>query len=119
MGSGGLRTRGSVTRKVSKRTYVSRYVQLRHCGGNDVGHFGDGSDFERGTDNDNEVGGVDVMLCQPIVEFVRQVFTEEGNVGLFLSDVSSLFISRNILHTFITPAISVSGCSSSPLVLSS
>jgi len=57
-------------------------VDLRGVGWEEGGDFGDGGNFQGGSDDDDEVGFLSVVVDEPVVEGLGEVFAEEGDVGL-------------------------------------
>ena len=62
--------------------HVSRDKDLRHTRRHEVRNLGDGSDFERCSDDDNEVCVVLVMVREAVVESVWEIFAKECDIRL-------------------------------------
>lgn len=61
--------------------------------GKEALHLGDRGDFHRCANDDDQINYSGIMLCESVEEAVRQLLTEESNVGLEQS------VSRTLART--------------------
>lgn len=91
----GLRPLASTHPRRHRHKWGERYrfgdVNLGNVWGEKANNLGHGSNLETGSDTDEQVGLLAVVMHEPLVEGVGQLLAKEGDIWLFLVDETDFY----------------------------